>query len=103
MSNDPLTVKHSFVCAGERDFCIVPANVYTFALSVMHYTSDLQVIPDANPQEPPTSLREPSTSDEQVFILSLTEVLPALAEGAGPVTDPLPPPATSGLLSEPIR
>lgn len=69
----------------------------------MHYTSDLQVIPDANPQELPTSLRESSTSDEQVFILSLTEVLPAVTEGAGPVTDPLPPSATSGLLSEPIR
>lgn len=64
---------------------------------------DLQVRPDANPEEPPTSVCESSTSDEPLFILSLTEVLPTLSEGAGLETDPLPLPATSGLLSEPIR
>ncbi|KAB5549337.1 hypothetical protein PHYPO_G00066190 [Pangasianodon hypophthalmus] len=60
------------------------------------------VIPDANPEELPRSVCESSTSDEPVFILSLTEVLPTLTEGAGLVTEPLALPATSGLLSEPI-
>ncbi|XP_026784628.3 transcription factor TFIIIB component B'' homolog isoform X2 [Pangasianodon hypophthalmus] len=59
-------------------------------------------IPDANPEELPRSVCESSTSDEPVFILSLTEVLPTLTEGAGLVTEPLALPATSGLLSEPI-
>ncbi|MCI4387019.1 hypothetical protein PGIGA_G00069340 [Pangasianodon gigas] len=62
----------------------------------------ITVIPDANPEELPRSVCESSTSGEPVFILSLTEVLPTVTEGAGLVTEPLPLPATSGLLSEPI-
>ncbi|KAF5900805.1 transcription factor TFIIIB component B'' isoform X1, partial [Clarias magur] len=59
--------------------------------------------PDADPDEPPRRpVCESSASDEPVFILSLTEVLPTHAEGAELVTDPLTPPAASGLLSEPI-
>lgn len=69
----------------------------------MHILHDMQVIPGANPEEHPGPVCESSTSDEPVFILSLTEVLPALKEEAGLVTDPLLLAATSGLLSEPIR
>ncbi|XP_060791306.1 transcription factor TFIIIB component B'' homolog isoform X3 [Neoarius graeffei] len=60
------------------------------------------VIPDAHPEEHPGPVCEPSTSDEPVYILSLTEVLPTLKEEAGLVTDSLPLAATSGLHSEPI-
>lgn len=63
----------------------------------------MQVIPDAGPEDLTKSVCESSTSDEPVFILSLTEILPILTEGAGLVTDPLPLPAMSGSLSETIR
>ncbi|XP_053504849.1 transcription factor TFIIIB component B'' homolog isoform X2 [Ictalurus furcatus] len=62
----------------------------------------VMVIPDAGPEDLPKSVCESSTSDEPVFILSLTEILPILTEGAGLVTDPLPLPAMSGSLSETI-
>ncbi|XP_046723756.1 transcription factor TFIIIB component B'' homolog isoform X1 [Silurus meridionalis] len=60
-------------------------------------TDPVTVIPEADPEELPPSACEP------VFILSLTEVLPALTEGAGLVADPLPLSAAPGSLSEPIR
>ncbi|KAK3555537.1 hypothetical protein QTP86_021799 [Hemibagrus guttatus] len=60
------------------------------------------VISDDNPEEPPRSVCEVSTSDEPVFILSLTEVLPTLTERVGLSIDPLALPATSGTVSEPI-
>ncbi|KAI5612746.1 hypothetical protein C0J50_4478 [Silurus asotus] len=60
-------------------------------------TDPVTVIPDADPEELPPSACEP------VFILSLTEVLPTLTEGAGLVADPLPLSAAPESLSEPIR
>ncbi|XP_047661574.1 transcription factor TFIIIB component B'' homolog isoform X2 [Tachysurus fulvidraco] len=63
----------------------------------------LTVNPDEEPEEPPRSSCETLTSDEPVYILSLTEVLPTLAERAGLVTECIAFPATSGMISEPMN
>ncbi|XP_053334438.1 transcription factor TFIIIB component B'' homolog [Clarias gariepinus] len=63
----------------------------------------LTTTPDVDPDEPPSRPAcEFSASDEPVFILSLTEVLPTHTEGAELETDSLTLPAASGSLSEPI-